>query len=137
MRPDFGLLILRVFIGGMLAYFGLQKFLGGEETLRWVGSQIELIGIPAPKDSVFPFFWGIMAAGSELLGGILVLVGFLFRPAAAMLTFTMLVATLAKMQSTDGGLSEFGFPLLNMVVFFALIWTGPGKFSAQKEVVGV
>ena len=42
--------------------------------------------------SFAPTFWGFMAGATELTAGVLFLVGFAIRPAAAAMVFVMLVA---------------------------------------------
>lgn len=127
-QRDFGLLLLRVSVGVIMIIHGVPKFLGGTETLKEVGSAMAYLGV-----SYAPVFWGFMAAFSEVLGGLLLIVGFLFRPACFFLGFTMVVATLLKF-SID---SEFGsvtaHPLTMTFLFFSLMFIGPGRFSVQKD----
>jgi putative oxidoreductase len=79
-----------------------------------------------------PTLWGFLAAFSEFGGGVLLILGFLFRPAATLLFCTMTVATISLYQ---GG-QEFGMyshPLKMAFVFFGLIFIGPGRFSIDKD----
>ena len=63
----------------------------------------------------------------------LLLVGLLFRTSTVILMGTMLVATLYKFQTTDGDLTQYGYPMLVLFVLLGLLFTGPGKFCLQKE----
>ena len=73
-----------------------------------------------------------MAAFSEFGGGILFILGFMFRPAAILLTITMAVATTMHITKGDpfavySHAAELGF------VFLGLVFVGPGKFSIDRE----
>ena len=132
-RPDLGLFIIRAALALILIYAGWNKFQGGEGTLNAVGANIKYIGMEPGTNNVVTFFFGILAAGSELVGGLLLLVGLLFRTATVPLLGTMLVATLYKFQTGGGELSEFGYPLIVFLVLLGLLFTGPGKYCLQKD----
>ena len=83
-----------------------------------------------------PVFWGFMAASTETLGCLLFVIGLFFRPSALMLFLTMLVAAISDFDSARGTIhSSFGeaaHALELALVFFALMFIGPGKFSFDK-----
>src|SRR3954447_7206481 len=66
--------------------------------IKWFGEQLHF---------PFPLTMAFLAKGSELSSGILVLIGFFTKPAAALVAFTMTVATLAanlgENWTIDGG----------------------------------
>ena len=132
-RPDLGLFIIRAALAGILIYAGWGKFQGGEAALNAVGANIKYIGMEPGTNNVVTFFFGILAAGAELLGGVLLLAGFLFRTATVPLMGTMLVATLYKFQTTSGDFTQYGYPLLVLLVLIGLLFTGPGKYCLQKD----
>lgn len=120
---DLGLLVLRVGIGIIFIFHGYPKLLGGIETWTQVGSAMSMIGI-----NFAPAFWGFMAAFAETIGGVFVILGLLHRPVALMLTFTMIVAVVMHVTGGD----PFGIysnALKALVIFVALVITGPGKYS--------
>lgn len=131
-KPELGLLIIRCGVGVLLALYGFRKFSAGEPVFRAVGSAMNSLGFNIASDSLFALFFGIMAASAELFGGVLITVGFLFRPAVALALFTMIVAVMSKL-AVDGGLSDFGHPLLYVLVLAGLLFTGPGRISIQKD----
>lgn len=133
MRPEFGLLIIRVSLGALLAYYGLLKFLDGQDRLTGLGKAIENVGIPAPDGTPLPLFFGIMAAAAELGGGILLVIGFLFRPAAVLLLFVMTVATFTMHGASEGDMTQWGHPFVFALVLLGMLFTGPGRLSFQKE----
>jgi len=132
-KPAFGLLIIRLAVGGILAYAGWNKLQGGEAVLNAVGANIKVIGIDVGTGNAFTFFFGIMAAVSELLGGLLLIVGYLFRTATVPLIATMVVATLYKYGASEGDFTQYGYPLLALCVLIGLLFTGPGRISLQKD----
>lgn len=132
-HPDLGLLIIRAAVGVVLAIAGYNKFMGGEATLHAVGANINYLGLDVGSQNISTMFFGVLAAGVELGGGVCILVGFLFRTSAALLFMTMLVATLMMIDTTGGDLTKFGYPMVVGLVMVGLLFTGPGKFCLSKE----
>lgn len=120
---DEGLLFMRVGLGIMFIIHGLPKMLGGPEQWAGLGLAMANLGI-----NFTPVFWGFMASFAELFGGICLLLGFMFRPACGLLTFTMLVATLFHLKRGDG-LMGASHAIELGIVFFGLIFIGSGKYS--------
>lgn len=125
-RPQIGLLLLRLVVGGLMIAYGIPKFLGGADKLRQVGGAMSQLGI-----TFAPEFWGFMAAFTEVVGGLLIIVGFLFRPAAAFLLFTMLVAFLLLVGTGD--LARYGYPLTMGTVCLFFLLSGPGRIALRPE----
>lgn len=126
---DLGLLLLRVGIGvSMLALHGWGKISGGPEVWERVGGNMSHLGITA-----FPVVWGFLAAFSEFVGSILLILGLFFRPAALLLAFTMLVASLRHLSLPEGqpgsGWMGASHALELMTVYLALFLTGAGKLA--------
>ncbi|MFC2171929.1 DoxX family protein [Acidobacteriota bacterium] len=120
---DFGLLILRIGIGIMFIIHGAPKLFGGPDKWIAVGGAMKFLGL-----DFWPGFWGFMAAGSEFLGGLFLILGFLFRPAAFFMMFTMIVATIFHFGRGDG-LQAASHPMEAGILFLSLILIGPGKYS--------
>ena len=120
---DLGLLILRIGIGIIFFFHGLPKLMGGIESWTQLGSTMSMVGI-----NFAPAFWGFMAAFAELVGGIFIIFGLLHRPMALMLIFTMIVALLMHVTAGDP-FAVYSNSLKALVVFVALLITGPGKYS--------
>lgn len=132
-QPDLGLLIIRISVGLIFIYAGYNKFMAGEATLNNIGSNVKYLGLDVGVNTVSSMFFGIVAAGAEVLGGLLLAVGFLSRTSSLFLVMTMLVATLYKLDTAARELSEFGFPLIMGIVCLGLLLTGPGRYSIQKD----
>ena len=86
-------------------------------------------GLPMPMVSA------TLATGAEFLGGLALLLGLFTRPAAAILSFNMLVAVLAV--HLKGGFflpAGIEYALTLMVANIALILTGAGAFALDNVV---
>ncbi len=131
-RKDLGLLVLRIGIGlSMMIFHGLGKIKGGPEAWEKIGGNMANLGI-----DFFPVFWGFMASFSEFFGSFFILVGFFFRPATAILAFTMIVAAIVHLSLPAGaenaGLKGASHALELLTVYVALFLTGPGKYKIFK-----
>ncbi len=123
-RKDIGLLILRLGFGlGYVFFHGWSKLVGGPERWADVGSAVEHLGIGFGHT-----FLGFLASFAESIGGILIAVGFLFRPAALLLAATMVVAWYRHV-ATGQGTPAHAFK--NMWVALGLALIGPGRYSVD------
>lgn len=129
---DLGLLILRVGIGAMFICHGIPKLLEGPA--GWEGlAQFALPFLPA---GYVAMAFGFAAMAAELLGGLLLIVGFYHRIACIGLAATMAVAFSTKLESVTGFLDfapKAGWPLELVIVFVALFFTGPGSYALGKK----
>ena len=125
-KPDLGLLIIRIGLGAMFMAHGIPKFLAGGSLLESIGKSMSVIGVTS-----FPLFWGFMAALTESLGGFLMILGYKFRIVMMAFTFMMVVAFLTKF-SPGADFVKYAWPAELAVVFFSLIFIGPGKHSVDK-----
>ena len=118
---DLGLLIFRLGFGlGFIYYHGGVKLF--ETTEQWIetGSALRHFGI-----NFGHYYLGAAAAIGETLGGLLIALGLFFRPAAALLTWIMIVA-FTDNSLTGGNTSH---PFKNIFLFAGMIFIGPGKYS--------
>lgn len=126
-KPDFGLLVMRLILGASFVTHGLLKFMGGTNTLEQIGKATAVFGIHE-----FPVFFGGMAALFELLGGILVFLGYKFRFGAFAILLVLTVALYSTFLATPSFM-KFAWPLELFAVFFGLLFIGPGKYSIDKN----
>jgi putative oxidoreductase len=124
-NTDYGLLIIRIGIGVMFMFHGYPKLLGGVEMWMKIGGAMGNIGI-----HFAPVFWGFMASFAEFAGGLCLVIGFLFRPALAMLIFTMFIAVLMHYTNGDG-FNGYSHALESASVFVGLFIAGPGKYALK------
>jgi len=127
---DIAILILRLALGCMFAAHGLQKVFGlfGGPGIGGFSEMLSGLGF---KPSIF---WAYLAAYAELVGGILLAIGFLTRGAASVLLVLILVAAFKVHVSKGFFLSQGGFEYTFIIfsVCLALILLGPGKFTIFK-----
>lgn len=122
-----GLLLLRIGVGIMFIIHGFPKLAGGPQGWEGLGGSMKVIGI-----DFLPVFWGFMAAVTETFGGFLLIVGLFYRPACILLVFTMIIAALVHFGKGDG-LQGASHAIELAIVFFSLIFIGPGKYSVDKR----
>jgi putative oxidoreductase len=84
------------------------------------------MGFPLPE----VFAWA--ASFSEFLGGVLVALGLLTRPAALFALFTMGTAFFVRHQADAFDIKEKA--LLYGAAMLTIIFTGPGRFSLDKYI---
>jgi putative oxidoreductase len=125
---DFGLLLLRLGLGAMFVLVhGWPKLKAGPAAWRKVGEAMGYLHV-----HFAPEMWGLLAALAEFGGGILLILGLLFRPACGALTFTMAVAATMLIHEKGFGIAS-SQPIELGIVFLALIFIGPGRFSLDKS----
>jgi len=128
---DFGILILRVGFGVLMAWHhGWGKITGGAERWTGIGGAMENLGI-----SFGHTFFGVMGAFSESVCAVLIVLGLLFRPATLLLGFTMFVAAMNHLNmpadNPRGGWGGASHAMELMVVCVALFFMGAGRFSLK------
>ncbi|MEM1056052.1 MAG: DoxX family protein [Bacteroidota bacterium] len=120
-----GLLILRVGLGvAMAVAHGYGKIPPSEGFINSTAG----LGFPMPV----VFAWA--AALAEFVGGLLIAIGLLTRPAAAALAFTMAVAFFGAHGGDPFGERELAFVF--GVGSLALMATGAGRFSVDALLAG-
>lgn len=122
-NPDFGVLLMRVAIGLVFLTHGWQKVGNMEQTIGFFGS----IGIPA-------FLTYIVAYG-EVIGGLLLIVGFFTRYAGIFLAVLMVYAVFFVHFKNGYSLANGGYEyaLTLLLGALALAMTGSGKYSVAKH----
>lgn len=121
------LLILRVCIGLAFMQTGYEKFMNMATTTQF----FESLGIP------LAFYMANLVAGVELVGGIMLLIGFAARLAAIPLAVTMIVAYLTAHRVAivnfldDPGLFTEQMPFLYLLTSLFVLAFGPGFFSVD------
>ncbi len=107
---------------------GWPKLAGGEAAWIRVGAAMEHLGI-----SYWPAFWGFLAAMAETLGGALLVLGFLTRPAALALTGTMVVATITAFDTSGGEYRIWAHPAVVGLVCLSIVILGAGRYSVDRN----
>jgi putative oxidoreductase len=120
-----GLLILRVGAGFLLVTV-FEKFLPRDDVWgpqQWFVDDVAKMGFPMPR----VFAWA--AVLSEFIGGILLMLGLLARPAAFFITGTTFVAAFVyHEQPLQQGLTAVIYFFMSL----SLVLTGPGRISLDS-----
>ncbi len=119
---------IRLALGAIFLAHGLQKVLGsfGGPGLTTFTSY------PAPYSFMRPAgLWMGVAAFSELIGGVLIILGLLTRPAAFFLGFTMAVAIAGVHWPIFFAPKGFEYPLILLACCLALLISGGGALSVD------
>ena len=121
---DLGLLLLRVWVGAVLALeHGWGKVSDLGTFTSNIAARVPFAGVLAPA-----------AALSEFAGGLLLVVGLATRPAAAFILATMSVAVFRFHAADPFGKKELA--LAYGVAALALLVAGPGRLSADARLFG-
>ncbi|MFQ5845161.1 MAG: DoxX family protein [Planctomycetota bacterium] len=121
---NLALLMLRVMVAAVFIYHGGQNFF-----VTGVGSfarDLDRLGIPLPTLSAY------LAAGTEFVGGILLLLGLFVRLAVVPLIFVMVVGILTVHRgafSAEKGGMEYALTLAVTLAVIGLL--GPGKYALK------
>jgi putative oxidoreductase len=126
---SFGLLVLRLIFGGLLAGHGAQKLFGwfGGHGLQGTAGWLKSMNMHPSKP------WAVLAGLSEFGGGVLTALGFL-NPLGPLATMGAMGMAAVKVHGgkpiwvTSGGAE---LPLINLGIATALAVTGPGKYSVD------
>ncbi|WP_224243777.1 DoxX family protein [Hyalangium gracile] len=125
-QAELGWTVVRVVFGLGLAFgHGWGKVSGGVTDFS---QSVASLGFP------FPVFFAWCAALTELVGGILIAVGFLTRPVSAMASFTMLVALYQHLIHKGDPFTKAEKALLYLAVFVALSLIGAGPWSVDAKL---
>ena len=122
-HEDFGKLLLRLVVGGLMLFHGLHKLFDGVDG---ISAMLVAKGLP-----------GFIAYGvlvGEVVAPILLILGVLTRPAALVLAFTMVVAWLMVGLGNTGALDKTGAWAIESLVYFfvaalAIAFLGAGKYE--------
>lgn len=116
-----GLLVLRVVLGVILIAHGQGKIFGG------LGRHMEFVG-----NLGMPPWMGVLSAGTEFFGGILLIAGVLTRFVSIAVVLEMLVI-IFRVHLKNGlvGKEGYEFPLSLCAMAFLLICFGAGPVSVD------
>lgn len=125
-KIDFGILLLRLTVGGLMLIHGINKLMSGTEAVNQV---LENVGLP-----VF-FSFGVLLA--EVLAPIMLIIGFKVRIAAFLIAVDMFMAVLLVHSADLFKMSEMGGWMMELNAFYffgslAILFFGSGKFAVTK-----
>jgi putative oxidoreductase len=127
-------LALRIPIGIIFIAHGAQKLFGwfGGYGLEGTGQFFGSIGLNPG------YLMALLAGAAEFFGGLALVFGILVRPAAAALSFAMLVAIFAVHFSKGFFLDKGGYEyaLALFAASLALLFSGAGRWSVDRALAG-
>ena len=123
---DLGKLILRCAVGGLLLLHGIFKVRNG---IDFVHQRVAEAGLPA--------ILGYGVYVGEIVAPILVIAGFLTRPAALIIAFDLLMAIVLARNADMAKLNQGGGWAIELEMFFvlgglAIACLGAGRFALGK-----
>jgi putative oxidoreductase len=125
---DFGLLVLRLVLGGLFVVHGLDKLFGWFDGLGRGGTEELLRGFGFSRPELLAWVLSV----SETAGGALLILGLLTPIGAA-----AILGVMANVIMVKGEWSQFfGGVELEMMyagAAFALLFTGPGRISLDRK----
>lgn len=127
-------LALRIPVGIIFAAHGAQKLFGwfGGYGLEGTGQFFSSVGLQPG------YYLALLAGAAEFFGGLALIAGLLVRPAAAALTFAMLVAVfsvhISKGFFADAGGYEYALALATAAL--SLAFSGGGRWSLDRALTG-
>jgi putative oxidoreductase len=121
---DGGLFIVRLILGIFMAYHGWEVFDKAkmEEYTTW----------EAFKNDASPVFMVYLGKGAELVGGILLILGWLTRVGALIIIFTM--AYIAFFVGNGIVWYNDQHPFMFVLCALAFLFTGPGRYSLDAAL---
>ena len=125
-KNDMGALVLRLSIGGLMLFHGINKLFYGTQA---VDSILQSVGVPV--------FFSVAVLLAEVLGPVMLILGFKVRVAAFLIAIDMFMATLLVHSTNLMKVSEIGgwMAELNALYFFgalAIMFFGSGKFAVTR-----
>ena len=120
---NISMLLIRITVGGITFYSGIGKVFvwGGYGLEKTVDAFWTMMKIPP--------FWTYMCCFTELIGGFLIMIGLLTRPAAFAVMINMIVATI--LTGADKFWNGGNFPFTLAIGSIAILLIGPGDYSVD------
>jgi putative oxidoreductase len=125
---DFGLLVLRLVLGGLFVTHGLDKLFGWFDGLGRIGTQELLSGFGFTEPRILTWVLAI----SETAGGALLILG-LFTPIGAAAILGVMANVIIVKANWAQFLGGVELEMMYAGAAFALLFTGPGRVSIDRN----
>lgn len=124
----FGVLLLRVGVGVLLAFHGYPILTGGGDVWAEVGSGAAITTLP----SNYFEFAGLASGLIQFMGGILLIIG-LFTRGASLFLLTVVGFAIANHIVAGSYQLSFLAHLQLALALFGLVFIGPGRLSLDRK----
>ncbi|EIY9330892.1 TPA: DoxX family protein [Escherichia coli] len=126
-HEDFGKLLLRLAVGGLMLFHGVHKLFAGIDGIS---------GMLIAKG--FPGFIAYGVLIGEVVAPVLIILGILTRPSALVIALTMVVAWLMVGMGKTGMLDKTGAWAIESLVYFfvaalAVAFLGAGRYAVASN----
>ena len=128
---DISLLLLRCTIGVILFIIGAEKLFG------WFGGSGIVTTIQSFEKMGFSLPLTYLSCYTEFIGGFLLTVGFMTRPAAIAVMINMIVATIVMIPNGFIGAGHASYPFIFLIIDIVIILTGPMHLSLDAKFLKV
>jgi putative oxidoreductase len=118
-----GALFLRLVLGGSIALYGYRKVVPHGALTR----HVHIVA-----GTGLPYWLGYVSAFTELIGGILLILGLCTRLAAALVAINMFFAFF--LVSMHHGLGSFDYTLGFAAIAVMLLFYGPGALAVDRKI---
>lgn len=125
---DVGVLLLRIGVGLMFILIGYPKLFGGPDQWEMTGANAAYLGLTA-----WPMFWGFFIAIAEFFGGVLLILGALFRTAVIVLLISSII-TIAAFAGQSVEFIHTANAIAMAFVFLSMLLIGSGQYSLDRTI---
>tara|TARA_B100001093_G_scaffold339978_1_gene324758 strand:+ start:153 stop:572 length:420 start_codon:yes stop_codon:yes gene_type:complete len=126
----FGVLILRIGVGGLIAYHGFPLWAEGPDSWERIGSAVSLIGI-----TYFHLIFGIASVVIQSVGGLFLILG-IFTRGIGLLLSAIVGFALANLiiHSPEIDNVMVVYAQVNLTLL-SIVFIGPGRLSLDRRGV--
>jgi uncharacterized membrane protein YphA (DoxX/SURF4 family) len=124
---NFGKLFIRTFFGVFFIATGIHFFTHGHGNLIAIGAIVKWLKIGLP-----PMFLCETLAVVNIIFGLTVIIGFLFRMSCFVLALASLLETVASMLANHGAFNVSAPTLAIAMAMLGFVFIGSGKFAVKN-----
>ena len=125
---NFGKLFIRFFLGVYFIVIGIHFFVSGHSALVFISKVLKVLHF-----KFSPMLFGSSLASIQIVCGMTVLLGFLFRLSCFLLGSVVLLDAIIAFYMHNNVFSSILPTALLSMILFGMIFVGGGKFSVSKS----
>ncbi len=135
-NKDFGLLLIRLMIGVLMAFYGYEKLIHFNEMAasEFWAKNVSFLGMSGETPLALTVF-------AELFCSLFLILGLFTRFSLLVLLFCMayiflVIFPMSILDKGDNGY-QFNDAFVYFIIYLGLLFTGPGKYSLDKMFFGL